>query len=151
MAKAYWITCYREVNDPAKLAAALITVADQHSPPLRWVAGADAIAAVEQKAKTLLEQIGVEPLGVELGRGPVRLDQPAPLRVLLAGDVAALLVAQLDAEPGREPLDGLGEAEVVDPLDELDDVAALSAGEAVPQAAGRGHVERGCFLVMKRA
>ena len=44
-----------------------------------------------------------------------------------------VLVAQLVAEPAGEPLDGLGEAEVVDLLDEGDDVAALAAAEAVPQ------------------
>jgi NAD(P)-dependent dehydrogenase (short-subunit alcohol dehydrogenase family) len=43
-------------GDPAKLANALVQLADQDEPPLRWVAGADAIAAVEQKAKDLLAQ-----------------------------------------------------------------------------------------------
>ena len=38
-------------------------------------------------------------LGVELGRGLVRLQQPPALALLLARDVAALLVAQLDAGP----------------------------------------------------
>jgi NAD(P)-dependent dehydrogenase (short-subunit alcohol dehydrogenase family) len=47
----------RQTNDPAKLARALITVVDQGQPPLRWVAGADAVAAVEQKAKQLLAQV----------------------------------------------------------------------------------------------
>ena len=45
----------QQPGDPAKLAAALITVA-QDNPPLRWIAGADAIAAIEQKAKDLLAQ-----------------------------------------------------------------------------------------------
>ncbi len=43
-------------GDPAKLAAALIQLAGQDEPPLRWAAGADAVATVEQKAKTLLAQ-----------------------------------------------------------------------------------------------
>ena len=43
-------------GDPAKLAAALVTVTQQDNPPLRWIAGADAIATVEQKAKDLLAQ-----------------------------------------------------------------------------------------------
>jgi len=43
-------------GDPAKLADALIQLAGQDEPPLRWVAGADAIATVEQKAKDLLAQ-----------------------------------------------------------------------------------------------
>jgi NAD(P)-dependent dehydrogenase (short-subunit alcohol dehydrogenase family) len=47
----------KQTNDPAKLANALITVVDQEQPPLRWVAGADAVAAVEQKANELLAQV----------------------------------------------------------------------------------------------
>jgi NAD(P)-dependent dehydrogenase (short-subunit alcohol dehydrogenase family) len=46
----------RQQGDPAKFAAALVQVVDQEQPPLRWVAGADAVAGVEQKAKDLLEQ-----------------------------------------------------------------------------------------------
>jgi NAD(P)-dependent dehydrogenase (short-subunit alcohol dehydrogenase family) len=44
-------------GDPAKLAAALVTITELDNPPLRWVAGADAVAAVEQKAKDLLAQV----------------------------------------------------------------------------------------------
>ena len=43
-------------GDPAKLAHALIQLANQDDPPLRFAAGADAIATVEQKATTLLAQ-----------------------------------------------------------------------------------------------
>jgi NAD(P)-dependent dehydrogenase (short-subunit alcohol dehydrogenase family) len=43
-------------GDPAKLASALVQLAGRDEPPLRWVAGADAIATVEQKAKDLLAQ-----------------------------------------------------------------------------------------------
>ncbi len=43
-------------GDPAKLATALVQLAGQDEPPWRWVAGADAIATVEQKAKDLLAQ-----------------------------------------------------------------------------------------------
>jgi NAD(P)-dependent dehydrogenase (short-subunit alcohol dehydrogenase family) len=43
-------------GDPAKLASALVQLAGQDEPPLRWVAGADAIATVEHKAKDLLAQ-----------------------------------------------------------------------------------------------
>ena len=46
----------RQPGDPAKLAAALLTVAQQDNPPLRWIAGADAVAAIEQKANDLLSQ-----------------------------------------------------------------------------------------------
>jgi NAD(P)-dependent dehydrogenase (short-subunit alcohol dehydrogenase family) len=44
-------------GDPAKLANALVELAGQDEPPRRWVAGADAIARVEQKAKDLLAQV----------------------------------------------------------------------------------------------
>jgi NAD(P)-dependent dehydrogenase (short-subunit alcohol dehydrogenase family) len=43
-------------GDPAKLANALVQLAGQDEPPLRWVAGADAVATVEQKANDLLAQ-----------------------------------------------------------------------------------------------
>lgn len=43
-------------GDPAKLADALVSLTEQEDPPLRWVAGADAVTTVEQKAKDLLAQ-----------------------------------------------------------------------------------------------
>jgi len=46
----------KQPGDPAKLAKALIDLASNAQPPLRWAAGADAIAAVEAKAKLLLAQ-----------------------------------------------------------------------------------------------
>ena len=44
-------------GDPAKLGAALVTIAALETPPLRWQAGADVIAGVEQKSAALLEQV----------------------------------------------------------------------------------------------
>jgi NAD(P)-dependent dehydrogenase (short-subunit alcohol dehydrogenase family) len=46
----------QQAGDPAKLARALITIAGQEQPPHRFLAGADAIAIAEQKAKDLQEQ-----------------------------------------------------------------------------------------------
>jgi NAD(P)-dependent dehydrogenase (short-subunit alcohol dehydrogenase family) len=46
----------RQSGDPAKLARALLTIADQEKPLLRFVAGADAIEGVEAKARELLDQ-----------------------------------------------------------------------------------------------
>jgi NAD(P)-dependent dehydrogenase (short-subunit alcohol dehydrogenase family) len=43
-------------GDPAKLADALVQLAGQDEPPLRFVAGADAVGAVETKATVLLAQ-----------------------------------------------------------------------------------------------
>jgi len=47
----------QQEGDPAKLAAALVQVVDQDDPPVRRVAGADAVAGVEQKARDLLAQV----------------------------------------------------------------------------------------------
>jgi NAD(P)-dependent dehydrogenase (short-subunit alcohol dehydrogenase family) len=44
-------------GDPAKLADALVQLARQDEPPLRFVAGADAVETVEQKAKGLLAEV----------------------------------------------------------------------------------------------
>ena len=43
-------------GDPAKLAAALLTIANETTPPKRWMAGADSVATAEGKAKELLAQ-----------------------------------------------------------------------------------------------
>ncbi len=55
------IAAWRSMNgqlggDPAKLAAALITIAGLEEKPLRWMAGADSVASAEGKAKELLAQ-----------------------------------------------------------------------------------------------
>jgi NAD(P)-dependent dehydrogenase (short-subunit alcohol dehydrogenase family) len=55
------VTAWKGMNglqggDPAKLARALVQLASQDEPPLRWVAGADAVATAEQKAHDLLTQ-----------------------------------------------------------------------------------------------
>ena len=46
----------KQGGDPAKLAAALITIAAEEQPPLRWLAGADAVRTAEDKARLFLEQ-----------------------------------------------------------------------------------------------
>ena len=46
----------KQGGDPAKLAEALVQIVALDEPPLRWIAGADAVAAVEQKAHELLAQ-----------------------------------------------------------------------------------------------
>jgi NAD(P)-dependent dehydrogenase (short-subunit alcohol dehydrogenase family) len=47
----------RQAGDPAKLARALIELADSGEPPLRWVAGEDAVEQIEQKARLMLAQV----------------------------------------------------------------------------------------------
>ena len=55
------ITAWKAMNgqqggDPAKLADALVYLADQPEPPLRFAAGADSVELFEAKARTLLAQ-----------------------------------------------------------------------------------------------
>jgi NAD(P)-dependent dehydrogenase (short-subunit alcohol dehydrogenase family) len=55
------VTAWRGMNgqqggDPAKLARSLVQLTDSVEPPLRWAAGADAVAAFEHKAQQLLDQ-----------------------------------------------------------------------------------------------
>lgn len=47
----------KQGGDPAKLARALMTIAAQEPPPLRFIAGADAIGTAEQTIATLRQQI----------------------------------------------------------------------------------------------
>jgi NAD(P)-dependent dehydrogenase (short-subunit alcohol dehydrogenase family) len=55
------VTAWKSMNgqqggDPAKLADALVHLAAQDEPPLRFAAGADAVATFEQRAKQLIDQ-----------------------------------------------------------------------------------------------
>ncbi len=55
------VTAWKGMNgqqggDPAKLAGALVDLAGLEEPPLRFAAGADAVAAFERSAKNLLAQ-----------------------------------------------------------------------------------------------
>jgi NAD(P)-dependent dehydrogenase (short-subunit alcohol dehydrogenase family) len=47
----------KQGGDPAKLARALMTIAAQEPPPLRFIAGADAIGTAEQTIAALRQQI----------------------------------------------------------------------------------------------
>jgi NAD(P)-dependent dehydrogenase (short-subunit alcohol dehydrogenase family) len=47
----------QQSGDPAKLAQALLTIADQAQPPFRFIAGADAIAQAEEKLAERQQQI----------------------------------------------------------------------------------------------
>jgi len=58
---AHTIEMWKSMNgkqggDPAKLSRALVQLVALDKPPLRWIAGADAVAGVEQKARDLLAQ-----------------------------------------------------------------------------------------------
>jgi NAD(P)-dependent dehydrogenase (short-subunit alcohol dehydrogenase family) len=47
----------KQGGDPEKLARALVSIADQPSPPLRFIAGADSIESTERKITLLQRQI----------------------------------------------------------------------------------------------
>jgi NAD(P)-dependent dehydrogenase (short-subunit alcohol dehydrogenase family) len=47
----------KQTGDPAKLAQALLTIADQEQPPFRFIAGADAIGLAEEKLAERQQQI----------------------------------------------------------------------------------------------
>jgi NAD(P)-dependent dehydrogenase (short-subunit alcohol dehydrogenase family) len=47
----------KQPGDPAKLAQALLTIADEEQPPRRFIAGADAIGTAEQQIAALQQQI----------------------------------------------------------------------------------------------
>ncbi|HWH43401.1 MAG TPA: SDR family NAD(P)-dependent oxidoreductase [Thermoleophilaceae bacterium] len=47
----------KQAGDPAKLAQALLTIADDEHPPFRFIAGADAIAVAEEKLAERQQQI----------------------------------------------------------------------------------------------
>jgi NAD(P)-dependent dehydrogenase (short-subunit alcohol dehydrogenase family) len=55
---AFWTSMNgKQAGDPAKLARALVQLADAAEPPLRWAAGDDVVEAVEDKARLLLAQV----------------------------------------------------------------------------------------------
>jgi NAD(P)-dependent dehydrogenase (short-subunit alcohol dehydrogenase family) len=47
----------RQAGDPAKLAQALLTIADQERPPFRFIAGADVLEVAEEKLAERRQQI----------------------------------------------------------------------------------------------
>jgi NAD(P)-dependent dehydrogenase (short-subunit alcohol dehydrogenase family) len=46
----------KQGGDPAKLAAALVSISELDEPPVRFLAGADAVQTAEQKAAELIRQ-----------------------------------------------------------------------------------------------
>ena len=51
----------RQAGDPAKLAQALLRIADENQPPRRFIAGDDAINMAEQKVAVLVQEIDAYP------------------------------------------------------------------------------------------
>lgn len=46
----------QQTGDPAKLAQALVTISNEEKPPLRFLAGSDAVSTAEQVSSTLTQQ-----------------------------------------------------------------------------------------------
>ncbi|MEA2220770.1 MAG: hypothetical protein QOJ35_3396 [Solirubrobacteraceae bacterium] len=77
--RAWWASQNgRQAGDPAKLARALVTIAGLQQPPLRFVAGADAIELAEQKVSALRRQIDAfRDLSTSLARDDAPTASPA--------------------------------------------------------------------------
>src|SRR5690606_16343492 len=89
--------------------------------------------------------------GVELGRPAQELAQPvAPASSLGLARVFGLAL-ELDAVAFGQELDRLGEADALGLLDEIEQVAARLAAEAVVKLVRRVDRERGCALVVEGA
>src|SRR4051812_30248508 len=55
--REFWESQNGKQGDPAKLAQALLTIADVEQPPFRFIAGADAVAQAEEKLAERQQQI----------------------------------------------------------------------------------------------
>ena len=67
----------QQAGDPAKLAQALLTIADEQPPPRRFIAGADAIAQAEQKVAQFQEDIDAHrDLSISLAHEDAKADVP---------------------------------------------------------------------------
>ena len=134
---------------------AALEVVGERVPALRREADAEAPrrvgveAALAEEAPTDLGLGRAEPLDEELGGGLVGGEQPGAVAVV--GGLAAVFVVQLEADAAGEPLDRLGERDVVHALQERVDVARLAAAEAVVVAELRPHVEARAALVVEGA
>jgi NAD(P)-dependent dehydrogenase (short-subunit alcohol dehydrogenase family) len=94
--KAMWRKTHgQQAGDPAKLGAALVQIAESDEPPFRFVAGADAVAAIEQKMYDVPRPDR---------RHPRPLDAPRPRRRLSSMATSAVTYAtSLNTSPGGGP------------------------------------------------
>jgi len=126
-------------------------VPPQSVPVARGVADPEALRGLPVEAP-----LGQEPasgdrvraselLSVVVGGDPVGVEHAAALLTAGTGPGAGRRVVVGEGQPDLlgQPFDGLGEREVLHPLEEGDDVSALAAAEAVPEPPGRGDVEEG--------
>ena len=75
---AFWASMNgTQAGDPAKLARALVELADFADPPLRWVAGEDVVEGVEDKARLLLAQVDAHrELSISLAHDDAKVAAP---------------------------------------------------------------------------
>ena len=71
---AFWASMNgTQAGDPAKLARALIQLADSTEPPPRWAAGEDVVQGIEDKARLLLAQVDAHrELSISLAHGDAK-------------------------------------------------------------------------------
>jgi hypothetical protein len=81
----------------------------------------------------------------------VHLEQPLAVAVGRFVAPGLLGLRQRDAEASRQLPHGIGEADLVEELDELEDIAAHAAPEAVEETLVGVDVERWSLLAVKRA
>src|SRR5918998_1294511 len=48
---------HQQAGDPARLAAALVTLASVENPPVRWAAGSDAVESIQEKISSLIGEL----------------------------------------------------------------------------------------------
>jgi NAD(P)-dependent dehydrogenase (short-subunit alcohol dehydrogenase family) len=71
--RGYEVQNGRQAGDPAKLALALLTIADQQPPPRRFIAGADAVAVVMLCMAVARRWLDVYANAVDPGWVPTRM------------------------------------------------------------------------------
>ncbi len=107
-------------------------------------------AALGEERAALMRLGGGELALVELFGDAVGVQEALALARLFGAHARpALLVVKGDPGLRRQHLDCLGEGQVVDLLHEGDDVAALTASEAVEHAQVGAHVEGGGAFVVE--
>ncbi len=110
----------------------------------------DGLVGEAARVQVVERRLAVAALGqdavVEGDRGVERVAQPLALRVLAAG-----ALAELDAGTRRQAAQRLGEVDRVALHDEVEDVAAAAAAEALPGFARRSDGERRRLLAVERA
>ena len=105
VAHAFWASMNgTQAGDPAKLARALVELADSPEPPLRWAAGDDVVESVEDKARLLAGmQLGASPESLTWSNGAwVSGDGGDPSQIETIADSALYAHGTGELPPGVE-------------------------------------------------